>query len=423
MRRGIKTLVLGFILALCAFSINTPVALAETVTDPNVSVESTEPVQPEAPVTPEVTETTETDQVTEVNEPSIVDSTETDPNLNPEDPEVTEDPETELPPVTDENGEEVEPGTLPDSPFYWLTTLIEKLQVIFTVDPVAKTELLEDQALERMAEAQALIEEGNTEDAEVALQAYSAKVTEAQAFVATLTETDSETREKLETALSNSHAKNIQTLGGLLDKLPPQAAEKVALNVVRSMEKSIAKMEKKEQLKVAKELRKATKGLEDSEIAEEDQEALENLEEIIELDNENLEDNVAADSGAQLSSMALTTGVSEIGTLQVNSSKVSEESRQALVPKEKGKEAASEVKVKKEETTQQLELKEQENKKQQELKEQEKKQPDQQEEIKPEQDKVEKNQSTDNPAEKQQVEKQKVEKQDKSENGKSKNKE
>lgn len=398
MRRGIKTLALGFILALCAFSINTPAVFAETVMDPNVPVESTEPVQPEAPITPEVTETIESELV-------------------------TGDPETELPPVTDENGEEVEPGTLPDSPFYWLTTLIEKLQVMFTVDPVAKTELLEDQALERMAEAQALIEEGNTEDAEVALQAYSAKVTEAQAFVAALTDTDSETREKLETALSNSHANNIQTLGGLLDKLPPQAAEKVALNVVRSMEKSIAKMEKKEQLKVAKELRKATKGLEDDEVTEEAQEALENLEEIIELENEDLEDSVVADSEAQLSSMALTADVSEISTLQASSTQVIKESSQALAPKEKGKEAGSEVKAKKEEIKQQVESKEQE---QQEVVEQEKNQPGQ-EEIKPEQDKVEKNQSADNAAEKQpvekQAEKQKVEKQVKSENGKLKNKE
>lgn len=49
--------------------------------------------------------------------------------------------------VTDENGEEVDPGTLPDSPFYWLTDFIEKLQVALALDPVKKAEYEKGQAL------------------------------------------------------------------------------------------------------------------------------------------------------------------------------------------------------------------------------------------------------------------------------------
>lgn len=366
MKKQIKTLAFVFGLALCAFSFNASVVLAdETVTDQNTTAVSTETV---------LTETTETNDGTEnaiVPDPiSVPEATENS------DTEV----ETELPPVLDENGEVVLPGTLPDSPLYWLTTLIEKLQVIFTVDPVEKTKLLEEQALERIAEADALIENGNTEEAEVALQAYSEKVTEAQAFLATLTETDSETMQKLETALSESHAKNIQTLGGLLDKLPPQAAQKVALNVVKSMEKSIAKMEKKDQLRVAKELKKAAEGLEDTELSEEDQEALETLEETLEPQDGDLEETVAVTSGVMLRSMAVTADSLTTSTSKDTTANTSKESLQALSQKNekydgtelKAKVKAEEIPLQEQKEGLKAEPRQQEEK-QQELKEQEQK--------------------------------------------------
>ncbi|MDA8228491.1 MAG: DUF5667 domain-containing protein [Desulfitobacterium hafniense] len=306
-----KKLALALTLALCVMPLTASLALAETDGDLNAPVanletapvaenEVSEPASDtEATTDPEVTEETESN-----TEPE--DTAETDAG---EVPDGSENAEEDLPPILDENGEVVSPGTLPDSPVYWLTTLIEKLQVALTFDPVKKTELLEDQALERIAEAGALIEQGDTEEAEGAITAYTEKIAEAQAFLALLTETDSETTVKLETALSKTHANNIQTLGGLLEKLPPQAAQKVALNVVRSMEKSITKMDKKDQLMVAKELRKATKGLEDSELSEEDQAALENLDQTLEGEDDQSEelDGVAVASGETLNTMALTT--------------------------------------------------------------------------------------------------------------------
>ncbi|MCO5385752.1 MAG: DUF5667 domain-containing protein [Desulfosporosinus sp.] len=306
-----KKLALALTLALCVMPLSASLALAETDADLNASVanlettpvvesEVSEPASdPEATTDPAVTEETKGN-----TEPE--NTTET---VAGEVPDGSENAEEELPPILDENGEVVSPGTLPDSPVYWLTTLIEKLQVALTFDPVKKTELLEEQALERIAEAGALIEQGDTEEAEGAITAYTEKIAEAQAFLALLTETDSETTEKLETALSKTHANNIQTLGGLLEKLPPQAAQKVALNVVRSMEKSITKMDKKDQQKVAKELRKAAKGLEDSELSEEDQAALENLDQTLEVEDDQSEEleDLAVASGETLNTMALTT--------------------------------------------------------------------------------------------------------------------
>ncbi|AHF08027.1 DUF5667 domain-containing protein [Desulfitobacterium metallireducens] len=213
---------------------------------------------------------------------------------------------TGLDPVVDANGDIVDPGTLPDSPFYWLTELIAKLQVILTTDPAAKAQLLEKQSLEKMAEAEIMIESGDTEKAQTAMEGYTQKLTEAQAFLNDLTATDSETAQKLELALSQSHAQNIQTLGGLLDKLPPQASEKVALNIVRSMEKSIAKMEKKDQIELARELRKATKNVETSELTQEEQDSLDELQNSLESDAVNSAEPVTVATDTSVATMSVT---------------------------------------------------------------------------------------------------------------------
>ncbi|KGK91365.1 hypothetical protein DP73_03605 [Desulfosporosinus sp. HMP52] len=322
-----KKIAMALTLSLCVMPLSAPLVLAETVVEQSTSEEILEPTPVETTeevVEPSSNEDTTTDsEVTEETEGNTVPDTSTDTDTG-EVPDSSEN-EEDLPPVLDENGEEVIPGTLPDSPFYWLTTLVEKLQVALTFDPAKKTELLADQALERIAEAGALIEEGNAEEAEVALTAYSEKVTEAQAFLASLTETESETIDKLEAALSKTHANNIQTLGGLIDKLPPQAAQKVALNVVRSMEKSITKMEKKDQLKVAKELRKATKGLEESELTEEDAAVLEGLEETLDLQEDGTveegQDAIEVVSGSELNTMAIMTVTDTSAAKGKNSSK------------------------------------------------------------------------------------------------------
>jgi hypothetical protein len=376
MKKRIEAIVVVFTLALSVFAFKVPMVFAETMTE-------TTPTETITPV--EVTLPTE---VTEPSETSGETTTEPDTSS---DLGTTENTESELPPVLDENGEVVSPGTLPDSPFYWLTTLIEKLQVMLTTDPVQKTELLEEQALERLSEAQVMVQNGETEEAEATLQAYSGKLAEAQAFLVTLTETDSETLQKLETALGMSHANNIQTLGGLLDKLPPQAAQKVALNVVRSMEKSIAKMEKKDQLKVAKELKKATKGLEENELADEDQAALENLDETLDLAEGDVEESVIANSDIKLSSMALTTDSLALSTkplAQVEGSKVS---RQSPSQDKKYREAESNVsagEVQLSEQNKGLEARtEQQEKAQQVAKEQEQKKLEEQGQLKAEEGK------------------------------------
>ncbi|AGA70491.1 hypothetical protein Desdi_3087 [Desulfitobacterium dichloroeliminans LMG P-21439] len=172
---------------------------------------------------------------------------------------------------------EIDPGTLPDSPLYWLDELVEKLQVALTFDSQKKIKLLEEHANESMAEILALAKKVNddeknevvteteeateteeTEEAaksisekklkafEKALTRYNEKIANAQEILTQLENPESEEYKNLQEAFTKVNANNVIVLGGLLEKLPPQASQRLALNIVRSMEKAVDKMEKME---------------------------------------------------------------------------------------------------------------------------------------------------------------------------------
>jgi len=151
---------------------------------------------------------------------------------------------TPLPPVQDGDGNTVQPGTQPDSPFYWLVQLVQKVQLALTFDPAKKAAWLERHALEDLAAAKRLAQDGKTDAAQKALNAYADKVERATQFLDQLKDPNSAAAQTVVAALEKSHAANVAVLTGLLDKLPPQAAERVALNVVKALEKAVAKAEK-----------------------------------------------------------------------------------------------------------------------------------------------------------------------------------
>ena len=142
-------------------------------------------------------------------------------------------------PVVDVNGNTVTPAN-------WFTDLIGKLQLALTFDPARKGELNEQQALAKLAEAQKLMKDGKPEAAQICLNEYTDKITKAQAFLDQVKDPTSETAKTLDKALANVNLNNVQVLSNLLDKLPPQAAQKLALNVVRTMEKAVIKIQKEE---------------------------------------------------------------------------------------------------------------------------------------------------------------------------------
>lgn len=240
MQKVKQSLTIILIVLLCTFLLNVPMVMAETETTtvPDVTTQTTDPT---------------TDQTT--------------------------DPTTDPTQILDVNGEPVDTGILPDSPLYWLSVIFQKLQVALTFDKTEKVALIEEQALENLAEAAVMIEEDQSEDAEVTLNAYSEKIAAALEYVNAM-DPNSEDGQKLLTALTARNSSNVQTLGNLLDKLPPQAAQRVAVNVVRTMTKSIEKYDKKIQIQLKHDLKKTTELLENTELDEETETALEGLENI-----------------------------------------------------------------------------------------------------------------------------------------------
>lgn len=176
--------------------------------------------------------------------------------------------------IMNANSEEVDPGTLPDSPIYWLADLIDKLQVALTFDPLKKAQLEEEQALEKLAEASKLTEDGKIELAEAGINDYYNKVEKAKEFLATVEDESSEEAQNLLEAIENTNAKNIESLGVLLEKLPPQAAARVALNVVRSMERAVDKLTDEQQENIRKNVENTTRKIEQQELKEETKAAL-----------------------------------------------------------------------------------------------------------------------------------------------------
>ncbi|EGW38448.1 DUF5667 domain-containing protein [Desulfosporosinus sp. OT] len=165
---------------------------------------------------------------------------------------------TLLTPVVDDNGNTVTPSN-------WITDLIGKLQLALTFDPAHKAELNERHALAKLAEAQKLMKARDPEAAQTCLNEYTDKITKAQAFLEQVKDPTSETAKTLAKALVNVNSNNVQVLSNLLDKLPPQAAQKLALNVVRSMDKAVQKIQK-EDAKVTSETTSTTSATDNDEV-------------------------------------------------------------------------------------------------------------------------------------------------------------
>jgi len=142
-------------------------------------------------------------------------------------------------PVVDPDGEIVIPSTE-------FSDFIDKLQLALAFDPAHKGQLTKQHALRKLAQAQKLMKDGKTEASKICFNQYKDKIAEAQAFLLEVEDTDSETAKALAQALVNVEADNVQVLTNLVDKLSPQAAQKVALNVVRTMEKAVDEIKKEE---------------------------------------------------------------------------------------------------------------------------------------------------------------------------------
>lgn len=215
---GIPTTPVAIASTVTATEAVTPVPTAEVVT-PVVAPEVVAPAPAPAPAIEVVTPVVVPEVVTPIPTPEVV-------------PPV-------VATVTDADGKLVIPSTQ-------YSDFIDKLQLALAFDPARKGELNKRHALRKLAQAQQYMKDGNVEACKIAFNEYKDKIAKAQAFLTAAEDPDSAIAKALTIALADVDAKNIQVLTALIDKVPAQAAQKLALNVVRTMQKAVAKIQKEE---------------------------------------------------------------------------------------------------------------------------------------------------------------------------------
>lgn len=116
--------------------------------------------------------------------------------------------------------EAADPGLTPDSPFYFLKTWIEKIQLAFTFAPEKKVEVLNKLAEKRVAEARKMIEKGKPELAERCLERYEKHLGKAQEMAE---KTKEEKAEEVYERVAEATSKHVEVLERVLEKVPEQA--------------------------------------------------------------------------------------------------------------------------------------------------------------------------------------------------------
>ena len=125
------------------------------------------------------------------------------------------------------------PGLTPDSPFYFLERISEGIGTFFTFGDLKKAERYAALATERVAEAQAVVEKGKPEAAQIALKGYEDQLGRALAKAATA-KTKGQNIEKVIETVAIATSKHLTVLGGVLEKVPEVA--KAA--ITKALEKS-----------------------------------------------------------------------------------------------------------------------------------------------------------------------------------------
>ncbi|MCK5044920.1 hypothetical protein KAR26_04320 [Candidatus Parcubacteria bacterium] len=120
--------------------------------------------------------------------------------------------ETELP----------DPGLTPDSPFYFLETIVEGIGTFFTFGDLKKAERYATLAAERLAEARAVVEKGKPEIAEKALTRYENQLNNSIAR-AEKAQAKGENTAKVMEVVGKATSVHLEVLAELYEKVPEQA--------------------------------------------------------------------------------------------------------------------------------------------------------------------------------------------------------
>lgn len=218
-------------------------------------------------------------------------------------------------PVLDANGQQVSPGTLPTSPFYWLAGMIEKIQLFLTFDPAQKVALKEQQALQKLAAAREMVKIGKQDIAEKVIDDYSQNIMEVQTLLNNLKDPNLQNKQNMEIALAKADAANIPVLSQLLDKLPQQASKQIAGNILKSMQKDVSKLSGDQKKKVIEDLDSTTQKIDATNMKKQTQTALVNFQQTFGLtpsnDTEKEKTKIQSDNPNYASSNVVNGGKSE----------------------------------------------------------------------------------------------------------------
>jgi type VI protein secretion system component VasK len=117
----------------------------------------------------------------------------------------------------------VDAGLLPDSPFYFLKSLWEKVRETFTLRSEAKLQYMERLGEKRAVEAERMIEKGKTQQAEKVMDRYQQRLQKMDDLIQRKGEKLDAKLDAAETRIKNRFEHRNQVLQGVLDKAPEQA--------------------------------------------------------------------------------------------------------------------------------------------------------------------------------------------------------
>ena len=152
-----------------------------------------------------------------------------------------------------QNTELPDPGLTPDSPFYFLETIAERIVTFFTFGDLKKAERYAALAAERLAEAQAVVEKGKPEFAEKTLQRYEKQLNNSIARAKRAEAKGKSTEKVIEvlTRVSKATSKHLEVLAEVYEKVPEQAKpaiENAMKASVKGHEKAVEVLKAKDAL-------------------------------------------------------------------------------------------------------------------------------------------------------------------------------
>ena len=114
------------------------------------------------------------------------------------------------------------PGLTPDSPFYFLEEIIEKISIFFTFNDLKKAEKYINLAAERLAEAKAVLEKGKLELTKETLTRYEEQLGDS-IDMAERARDKGKNAEKVMLKVGEATSKHLEVLADVYGKVPEEA--------------------------------------------------------------------------------------------------------------------------------------------------------------------------------------------------------